>query len=71
MPLTTPRQVILDEIKHQSLLHLLKPPANKGDPSSGQYYDYHGRWGHDMEDCCDLQNQIENLIQQGELQSYV
>jgi len=46
----------------------------KGDPnkrSKNKYFRFHRDHGHDMDECYDLKQQIENLIRQGKLKHFV
>ena len=46
----------------------------KGDPNKqnkNKYCHFHRDHGHDMDECYDLKQQIENLIRQGKLRHFV
>ncbi|GAV58162.1 hypothetical protein CFOL_v3_01696, partial [Cephalotus follicularis] len=47
----------------------LRSPAERRDVE--KYYQYHRDHGHDSEECRQLKNQIEDLIQRGHLRKYV
>ena len=60
------------QIKDEGVLTF--PNKLKGDPSKSprdKYCRFHRDHGHDTTDCYDLKQQIEALIRQGKLQSFV
>ena len=71
-PLVMPIDIILMQIKHE---HYLKWPRSlHSSPNvrdKNKYCRFHKDHGHYMEDCRDLNEQIEELIQRGKLQKYV
>ncbi|XP_009419096.2 uncharacterized protein LOC103999155 [Musa acuminata AAA Group] len=70
LPLNTSRTEIFLQIKETGLLQQPRPmKATYKDRS--KYCRFHQDYGHDMEDCHDIQNQIEALIQRGHLECYL
>nr|XP_009385323.1 PREDICTED: uncharacterized protein LOC103972705 [Musa acuminata subsp. malaccensis] len=70
LPLNTSRTEILLQIKEKGLLRQPNPmKATHKDWS--KYYRFHRDYDHDMEECRDLQNQIEDLIRRGHLGHYL
>ena len=71
MPLNAPLDQVLMQIKDD---HSLKwPEKMKGDPNKrnkNKYCRFHKDYGHDMDECYDLKQQIENL-KQGKLRHFV
>lgn len=70
--LTSPINQALMQIKDVGALNFLG--KLKGDPSKrsrDKYCRFHRDHGHDTVDCYDLKQQIEDLIRQGKLQSFV
>ena len=50
------------------------PEKMKGDPNKrnrNKYYRFHRDHGHDTDECFDLKQQVENLIRQGKLKSFL
>ena len=50
------------------------PEKMKGDPNKrnrNKYCRFHRDHGHDMDECFDLKQQVENLIRQGKLKSFL
>ena len=67
-PLVMLADKILMQIKDEPDLKWPKPlstSSRKCDPK--KYYHFHKDHGHYTDDCCDLKEQIEELIQQGKL----
>ena len=65
-PLNAPLNQVLMQIKDD--LSLKWPEKMKGDPNKrnkNKYYSFHRDHGHDMDECYDLKQQIENLNRQG------
>ena len=63
---------VLMQIKNDPSLKWLE--KMKGDPNKGnrnKYCRFHRGYGHDMDDCFDLKQQIENLIKQGKLRNFL
>ena len=72
MPLVVPIDQVLTEIKDEQYLKWTRPLHSS--PSvcdKRKYYRFHKDHGHYTEDCRDLKEQIEELIQKGKLQKYV
>ncbi|XP_065012923.1 uncharacterized protein LOC135641488 [Musa acuminata AAA Group] len=70
LPLNTSRTEIFLQIREKSLLRQPRPmKATHKDRS--KYCRFHRDYGHDTEDCHDLQNQIEGLIRRGHLGRYL
>ena len=72
MPLNTPLEQVLMQIKDDSFLKW--PEKMKGDPNKfnrNKYCRFHSDHGHDMDECFDLKQQIENLIKQGKLRNFL
>ena len=71
-PLNAPLDQVLMQIKDD---HSLKwPEKMKGDPNKrnkNKYCRFYRDHGHDMDECFDLKQQIENLIRQGKLRHFV
>nr|XP_023896294.1 uncharacterized protein LOC112008189 [Quercus suber] len=72
MPLNIPLEQVLMQIKDD---HSLKwPEKMKGDLNKrnrNNYCRFHRDHGHDTDECFDLKQQIENLIRQGKLRSFL
>ena len=71
-PLIMPVDKILTQIKDEHYLKWPRPlylSPNVRDKN--KYYRFHKDYGHNTEDCRDLKEQIEELIQKGKLQKYV
>ena len=71
-PLTMPIDQILMEIKDEQ--YLKWPKSLHSSPSvcdKRKYCSFHKDYGHYTEDCRDLKEQREELIQKGKLQKYV
>ena len=67
-----PAEKILMQIKDEPGLKwtkLLSTSSRKRDPE--KYYRFHKDHGHYTDECCDLKEQIEELIQQGKLQKFI
>ena len=72
MPLNTPLEQVLMQIKDDPFLKW--PEKIKGDPNKfirNKYCRFHRDHGHDMDECFDLKQQIENLIKQGKLRNFL
>nr|XP_009412846.1 PREDICTED: uncharacterized protein LOC103994237 [Musa acuminata subsp. malaccensis] len=70
LPLNAPRTEIFLQIREKGLLRPPNPvKATHKDRS--KYCRFHRDYGHDTEDCRDLQNQIEELIRRGYLGRYL
>ena len=53
---------------------LKQPEKTKGDPNKcnrNKYCHFHRDHGHDTDECFDLKQQVENLIRQGKLKSFL
>ena len=60
------------QIKEDSSLNW--PEKMKGDPNKrnrSKYCRFHRDHGHDTDECFDLKKQVENLIRQGKLKSFL
>ena len=71
-PLNVPLEQVLMQIKDDSSLKW--PEKMKGDPNKrnrNKYCRFHRDHGHDTDECFDLKQQIENLIRQGKLRSFL
>ncbi|XP_030923124.1 uncharacterized protein LOC115950011 [Quercus lobata] len=71
-PLNTPLEQVLMQIKDDPSLKW--PEKMKGDPNKrnrNKYYRFHRDHGHDMDECYNLKQQIENLIRQGKLRNFL
>ena len=71
-PLNAPLDQVLMQIKDDPSLKW--PEKMKGDPNKrnkNKYCRFHRDHGHDMDECFDLKQQIENLIRQGKLRHFV
>ena len=71
-PLNAPLNQVLMQIKDDPSLKW--PEKMKGDPNKrnkNKYCRFHRDHVHDMDDCYDLKQQIENLIRQGTLRHFV
>ena len=71
-PLNVPLEHVLMQIKDNSSLKW--PEKMKGDPNKrnrSKYCRFHRDHGHDTDECFDLKQQIENLIRQGKLKSFL
>ena len=67
-----PLDQVLMQIKDDPSLKWLG--KMKGDPNKcnrNKYYRFHRDHEHDMDECFDLKQQIENLIRQGKLRSFL
>ena len=72
MPLNTPLEQVLMQIKDDPFLKWAE--KMKGDPNKfirNKYCRFHRDHGHDMDECFDLKQQIENLIKQGKLRNFL
>ena len=71
-PLNAPLEQVLMQIKDVPSLKWLE--KMKGDPNKrnrNKYCHIHRDHGHDTDECFDLKQQIENLIRQGKLRSFL
>ena len=71
-PLNIPLEQVLMQIKDDPSLKW--PEKMKGDPNKhnrNKYCCFHRDHGHDMDECFDLKQHIENLIRQGKLKSFL
>ena len=71
-PLNTPLEQVLVQIKDDPSLKW--PKKTKGNPNKhnrNKYYRFNRDHGHDMDECFDLKQQIENLIRQGNLRNFL
>ena len=69
-PLNVPLEQVLMQIKDDPSLKW--PEKMKGDPNKrnrNKYCCFHRDHGHDIDECFDLKQQIENLIRQGKLRN--
>ena len=71
-PLVMPINKILMQIKDEYYLKWPRPLHSSPQiHNKNKYYHFHKDHGHYTEDCRDLKEQIEELIQKGKLQKYV
>nr|XP_009420911.1 PREDICTED: uncharacterized protein LOC104000553 [Musa acuminata subsp. malaccensis] len=70
LPLNAPRTEIFLQIREKGLLRPPNPVKTTHKDRS-KYCRFHRDYGHDKEDCRDLQNQIEELIRRGYLGHYL
>lgn len=71
-PTTVPVATIYNEKEHLGIFAIppaIKTVANKCDNS--KYYRYHHDIGHTIKECQILKDEVEKLIQQGQLRNYV
>ena len=71
-PLNVPLDQVLMQIKDDPSLKW--PKKMKGDPgkcNKNKYCHFHKDHKHDMDECYDLKQQVENLIRQGKLRHFV
>ena len=71
-PLNAPLEQVLMQIKDDPSLKW--PEKMKGDPNKcnrNKYCHFHRDRGYDTDECFDLKQQIENLIRQGKLRSFL
>ena len=71
-PLNTYLEQVLMQIKDDSSLKW--PEKMKGDPNKrnwNKYCRFHRDHEHDIDECFDLKQQIENLIRQGKLRNFL
>ena len=71
-PLNVPLKQVLMQIKDDPSLKW--PEKMKGDPNKrnrNKYCRFHRDHGHDIDECFDLKQQIENLIRQGKLRNFL
>ena len=71
-PLNMPLKQVLMQIKDDPSLKW--PEKMKGDlnkRNKNKYCRFHRDHGHDMDECFDLKQQIENLIKQGNLRNFL
>ena len=71
-PLNVPLEQVLMQINDDPSLKW--PEKMKGDPNKrnrNKYYRFHRDHVHDTDECFDLKQQIENLIRQGKLKSFL
>ena len=67
-----PLEQVLIQIKDDPSLKW--PEKMKGDPKKcnrNKYCRFHRDHGHDTDECFDLKQQVENLIRQGKLKSFL
>ena len=70
--LNVPLEQVLMQIKDDPSLKW--PEKMKGDPNKcnrNKYCRFHRDYGHDTDECFDLKQQVENLIRQGKLKSFL
>ena len=70
--LNVPLEQVLMQIKDDPSLRW--PEKMKGDPNKrnrNKYCRFHRDYGHDIDECFDLKQQIENLIRQGKLRNFL
>ncbi|GKV04452.1 hypothetical protein SLEP1_g16604 [Rubroshorea leprosula] len=70
IPLSSPRSQILSQIQHW----VKRPPPQTHDSSRAdrsKYCDYHRVYGHNIEDCQSLKDELEFLARNGKLEGYV
>ena len=71
-PLVMPVDKIFTQIKDEDYLKWPRPlHSSPNVRNKNKYCRFHKDHGHNMEDCRDLKEQIEELIQKGKLQKYV
>ena len=71
-PIECATEQVLMQIKNDPSLKW--PGKMKGDPNKrnrNKYCCFHRDYGHDTDECFDLKQQIENLIRQGKLKSFL
>ncbi|RRT31257.1 hypothetical protein B296_00049414 [Ensete ventricosum] len=72
IPLNSTRTEVFLQIRDKGLLRTLNPIRMKvGGRDKRRYYRFHRDYGHDIEECNDLRNQIEDLICQGHLHRFI
>ncbi|RWW44804.1 hypothetical protein BHE74_00049407, partial [Ensete ventricosum] len=72
IPLNSTRTEIFFQIREKGLLKAQNPmKAHSERRDKRTYCRFHREYGHDTEECCDLQYQIEDLIRHGHLRRYV
>ncbi|RWW76490.1 hypothetical protein BHE74_00015419, partial [Ensete ventricosum] len=72
IPLNSTRTKICFQIREKGLLKAPNPMKTHSERRDGRrYYHFYREYGHDMEECRDLQNQIEDLIRHGHLRRYI
>ncbi|CAL0328659.1 unnamed protein product [Lupinus luteus] len=71
-PLNASRSRILQEVLTTHLVQLPRPrPAKPGPQDRSKYCEYHSMFGHLTNDCTQLRDTIEDLIQAGHLQRFI
>ncbi|XP_019433535.1 PREDICTED: uncharacterized protein LOC109340324 [Lupinus angustifolius] len=71
-PLNASRSRILQEVLSTHLVQLPRPrPTKPGPLDRSKYCDYHSMFGHLTNDCTQLRDTIEDLIQAGHLQQFI
>ncbi|XP_061357283.1 uncharacterized protein LOC133301643 [Gastrolobium bilobum] len=73
-PLNTSRAQILKEVMTTEMQHVPRPPpirSSYAQADKTKWCEFHRGYGHYTNDCFNLQNVIERLIQEGKLQKYV
>ncbi|XP_019429694.1 PREDICTED: uncharacterized protein LOC109337226 [Lupinus angustifolius] len=71
-PLNANRSRILHEVLSTHLVQLSRPRPTKPDPQDrSKYCDYHSMFGHLTNDCTQLRDTIEDLIQAGHFQRFI
>ncbi|XP_019442290.1 PREDICTED: uncharacterized protein LOC109347006 [Lupinus angustifolius] len=71
-PLNASRSRILQEVLSTHLVQLPRPrPTKPGPQDRSKYCDYHSMFGHLTNDCTQLRDTIEDLIQAGHLQQFI
>ncbi|RWW46279.1 hypothetical protein BHE74_00047801 [Ensete ventricosum] len=72
IPLNSTRTKIFLYIRERGLLKTPNPMKTCSKRrGKRRYCHFHREHGHDTEECCDLQSQIEDLIRHGHLRRYV
>ncbi|RWW51162.1 hypothetical protein BHE74_00042517 [Ensete ventricosum] len=72
IPLNSTRTEIFLQIREKGLLKAPNPMKSHSERrNKRRYYRFHRDYGHDTEECRDLQYQIEGLIRRGHLRRYV
>ncbi|RWW49805.1 hypothetical protein BHE74_00043980 [Ensete ventricosum] len=71
-PLTSTRTENFLQIREKGLLKAPNPMKSRPEERDrGCYYHFHHDYDHDMKECYDLKNQIEDLIHRGHLSRYI
>lgn len=70
-PLNTARAQILDEVCHVGFVEYPPPSTAPESANRRRYFRFHNMYGHATEDCIEWKDQMEELVQMGQLADYM